>query len=101
MRAAFSYDFGCLNGQPHALLNALDSLTNHGKTQWTFYMRAVFWFAPWILHFGEKGRLIRKTHKQLGELAMSILRDAKMSNDPDSKSLMSWMCALMVSLSRD
>jgi cytochrome P450 len=90
-RAAFSHDFGCLNGQPHALVNALDSLTNHEKTQWTFYMRALFWFAPWILHFGKKGHLIRKTREELGELAMFVLRDAKLSNDPDSKSLMSLM----------
>ncbi|KAN0100804.1 Cytochrome P450 [Tylopilus felleus] len=90
-RAAFSHDFGCLNGQPHALVNALDGLTNHEKTQWTFYMRALFWFAPWILHLGEKGHLIRKTREELGELAMSILRDAKVSNDAHSKSLMSLM----------
>ncbi|KAF8559291.1 cytochrome P450 [Imleria badia] len=90
-RAAFSHDFGCLNGQPHALVNALDTLMNHEKTQWTFYMRALFWFAPWILHFGKKGHLIRKTREELGELAMFILRDAKISNDPDSKSLMSSM----------
>lgn len=93
-RAAFSHDFDCLNGQPHALVNALDSLTNHEKTQWTFYMRALFWFAPWILHFGKKGHLIRKTRVELGELAMLILRDAKISNDPDSKSLMSLMRTL-------
>ncbi|KAH0838484.1 cytochrome P450 [Lanmaoa asiatica] len=90
-RAAFSHDFDCLNGQPHALVNALDSLTNHEKTQWTFYMRALFWLIPWILHFGKKGHLIRKTRKELGELAMFILSDAKISNDPDSKSLMSLM----------
>lgn len=95
-RAAFSHDFGCLNGQPHALVNALDSLTNHEKTQWTFYMRALFWFAPWVLHFGKKGHLIRKTREELGELAMFILRDAKLSNDPDSKSLMSLMRTLRV-----
>ena len=93
-RAAFSHDFGCLNGQPHALVNALDGLTNHEKTQWTFYMRALFWFAPWILHLGEKGHLIRKTREELGELAMSILRDAKVSNDAHSKSLMSLMRTL-------
>lgn len=90
-RAAFSHDFGCLNGQPHALVDALDSLTNHEKTQWTFYMRALFWLVPWILHFGEKGNLIRKTRKELGELAMAVLSDAKISNDPDSKSFMSLM----------
>ncbi|KAI9572767.1 cytochrome P450 [Boletus coccyginus] len=90
-RAAFSHDFSCLDGQPHALVNALDSLTNYEKTRWTFYMRALFWFAPWILHFGKKGHLIRKTREELGELAMFILRDAKISNDPDSKSLMSFM----------
>ena len=57
-------------------------------------MRALFWFAPWILHFGKKGDLIRETREELGELAMFILRDAKISNDPDSKSLMSLMRTL-------
>lgn len=90
-RAAFSHNFDCLNGEPHALIDALDSLTNHEKTRWTFYMRALFWLAPWILHFGQKGRLIRKTHKELGDLAMAILRDSKICNDSDGKSLMSLM----------
>lgn len=57
-------------------------------------MRALFWLAPWILHFGKKGNLIRKTRQELGELAMSILSDAKISNDPDSKSLMTLMRTL-------
>ncbi|KAG9314552.1 cytochrome P450 [Chiua virens] len=90
-RAAFSHDFGCLNGRPHALVNALDSLTNHEKTRWTFYTRALFWLVPGILHFGKKGRLIRKTRKELGDLAMFILRDARVNNDPDTKSFMSFM----------
>ncbi|KAF9229533.1 cytochrome P450 [Gyrodon lividus] len=90
-RAAFSYDFGCLNGQPNALAEALDSLTNHEKTRWTFYMRALFWLVPWILHCGKKGQLIRKTRNELGDLVLDILRDAKVVNDPNSKTLMSLM----------
>ncbi|KIJ68630.1 hypothetical protein HYDPIDRAFT_82615 [Hydnomerulius pinastri MD-312] len=88
-QAAFSYDFDCLSGQPNALAEALDSLTNHGKSRCTFYMRALFWLAPWILHCGKKGQLIRKTRKELGDLAMDILKDAKVVNDPNSKTFMS------------
>ncbi|KAF8845290.1 cytochrome P450 [Paxillus ammoniavirescens] len=90
-RAAFSYDFKCLDDQPNALGEALDSLTNHEKTRWTFYIRALFWLVPWILHCGKKGQLIRKTRKELGDLALDILRDAKVVNDPNSKTLMSLM----------
>ncbi|KAH7929384.1 cytochrome P450 [Leucogyrophana mollusca] len=90
-RAAFSYDFDCLRGQPHALAETLDSLTNHEKSRTSFYMRALFWLAPWILHVGKKGQMIRKTRKELGELATNILKDAKLAADPTSKTLMSLM----------
>ncbi|KAH7914468.1 cytochrome P450 [Hygrophoropsis aurantiaca] len=90
-RAAFSYDFDCLRGQPHALAETLDSLTNHEKSRSSFYMRALFWIAPWILHLGKKGQMIRKTRKELGELATNILKDAKLAADPSGKTLMSLM----------
>ncbi|KAH7883794.1 cytochrome P450 [Phlebopus sp. FC_14] len=90
-RAAFSYDFACLNGQPNILAETLDGLTNHEKSRSSFYMRALFWMAPWILHIGKKGQLIRKTRQELGVLATNILKDAQIVNDPNSKNLMSFI----------
>ncbi|EGO02781.1 hypothetical protein SERLA73DRAFT_102755 [Serpula lacrymans var. lacrymans S7.3] len=88
-QAAFSYDFTCLNGEPHELAQTLDGLTNHEQTRASFYMRALFWLVPSILFVGKKGEMIRKTRNELGKLAIRILHDAKIAADPDSKTLMS------------
>lgn len=90
-RATLSYDFDCLRGQPHALAETLDGLTNHEKSLISFYMKALFWLLPSILHLGKKGQMIRKTRKELGDLATDILKDAEAVNDPNSKTLMSLM----------
>lgn len=90
-RATLSYDFDCLRGQPHALAETLDGLTNYEKSLTSFYMKALFWLLPSILHLGKKGRMIRKTRKELGDLATDILKDAEAVNDPNSKTLMSLM----------
>lgn len=88
-RAAFSYDFGCLDGRPNILAETLDGLTNHEKSRSSFYMRALFWLVPSILHIGTKGRLIRQTRKELGNLVSDILKDAKVVNDPNNRTLLS------------
>ncbi|KAK0233773.1 cytochrome P450 [Armillaria fumosa] len=76
-RAAFSYDFGCLSGEPHALAEALDGLTNNENKLSSFYMRALFWIFPSILSIGTKGEMIRKTKQELGSIASEMWRDAK------------------------
>lgn len=91
-RAAFSHDFNCLSGQPHALAEALDGLTNNENNLLSFYMRALFWIFPSILKIGKKGQMIRQTRKELGEIATRLWRDAKIAGDSDDKSLMSSMC---------
>ncbi|KAK0455909.1 cytochrome P450 [Armillaria borealis] len=76
-RAAFSYDFGCLSGEPHALAEALDGLTNNENKLSSFYMRALFWIFPSILSIGTKGEMIRKTKQELGSIASKMWKDAK------------------------
>jgi len=88
-RAAFSYDFDCLSGQPHALADALDGLTNNENNLSSFYMRALFWIFPSILRIGKKGEMIRQTRKELGEIATRLWRDAKIAGDSDDTTLMS------------
>lgn len=55
-------------------------------------MRALFWLVPSILHIGTKGRLIRQTRKELGNLVSDILKDAKVVNDPNNRTLLSHLC---------
>ncbi|KAF9072766.1 cytochrome P450 [Rhodocollybia butyracea] len=90
-RAAFSYDFDCLSGVPHALAESLDGLTNNENKLSSFYMRALFWFFPSILSIGEKGEMIRKSKLELGIIASDVWRDAQVAGDVDGKDLMSIM----------
>ena len=90
-RAAFAYDFGCLSGEHHLLLNALDGLTNNEHKPFSFYMRALFWFVPSILYIGEKGKMIRQVKYRLGEISYGMWKDAKLARDPDNQTLMANM----------
>ncbi|KAG6837898.1 hypothetical protein H0H93_013051 [Arthromyces matolae] len=76
-RAAFSYDFDCLSGEPHPLADALDGLTNSENSLSSFYMRALFWIFPSILRIGKKGEMIRRTKQELGAIASRMWKDAK------------------------
>jgi cytochrome P450 len=91
-RAAFSYDFNCLSGDPHPLADALDGLTNNENSLASFYMRALFWIFPSILSIGKKGEMIRKAQKELGEIALRMWKDAKVAGDRNGTALMSLMC---------
>ncbi|KAK7064620.1 cytochrome P450 [Favolaschia claudopus] len=93
-RAAFSYDFNLLSGEPNTLAEALDGLTNNENKSSSFYMRALFWIFPAILSFGKKGEMIRKVKAELGTIARKMWRDAKRSIDEqhaDNKTLMALM----------
>ncbi|KAF8973678.1 cytochrome P450 [Flammula alnicola] len=87
-RAAFSYDFDCLSGEPHALASALDGLTNNEHRRLSFYMRALFWLVPSILSIGEKGKMIRQVKYELGAIASKMWKDAKLAGDRDNRTLM-------------
>lgn len=91
-RAAFAYDFDCLSGERHALVDALDGLTNNENKSSSFYMRAIFWVFPSILSIGDKGAMIRRSKSVLGNVASSVWRDAQIAGDPDAKNLMAIMC---------
>ncbi|KAJ3789675.1 cytochrome P450 [Lentinula aff. detonsa] len=88
-RAAFSYDFDCLSGRPHALADSMDGLTNNENKISSFYMRALFWIFPSILSIGDKGEMIRKSKMELGNIASKMWRDAKVAGDANGKNLMS------------
>lgn len=87
-RAAFSYDFGCLSGEPHALASALDGLTNNEHRRSSFYMKALFWIFPSILSIGKKGESIREVKHELGAIASKMWRESKLVEDKDSRTLM-------------
>lgn len=93
-RAAFSYDFNCLSGEHHALAETLDGLTNNENKRSSFYMRALFWIFPSILSIGEKGEMIRRSKRELGEIASKMWKDAKIAGDVDGRNLMALMCML-------
>ncbi|KAF7340055.1 Cytochrome P450 [Mycena venus] len=94
-RAAFSYDFDLLSGEPNALAEALDGLTNNENKLSSFYMRALFWMFPSILSIGKKGKMIRRVKAELGAIARGMWRDAKSTIDShstdDDKTLMALM----------
>ncbi|RDB29638.1 hypothetical protein Hypma_015131 [Hypsizygus marmoreus] len=90
-RAAFSYDFDCLSGGPHALAETLDGLTNNENKLSSFYMRALFWIFPSILLIGKKGEMIRRTKEELGQIASKMWREAKIAGDAEDKTLMALM----------
>lgn len=92
-RAAFSYDFDCLSGEPNALAESLDGLTNNENKLSSFYMRALFWIFPSILSIGKKGEMIRRTKYELGAIASKMWADAKVAiaDHSDDKSLMALM----------
>jgi len=90
-RAAFSYDFDCLSGNPHALAEALDGLTNNEHKLSSFYMRALFWIFPPILRIGRKGEMIKRTKRELGNIALKMWKDAKVVCSLEEKSLMASM----------
>ncbi|KAG5646052.1 hypothetical protein DXG03_004475 [Asterophora parasitica] len=90
-RAAFSYDFDCLSGEPHALAETLDGLTNNENKLTSFYMRALFWIFPSILSIGKKGEMIRRTKQELGHIASKMWRDAKIAGDSEGRTLMALM----------
>lgn len=87
-RAAFSYDFDCLSGEPHELASALDGLTNNEHNPSSFYMRALFWIFPAILFIGKKGEMIKKVKYHLGSIASKMLNEAKRIGDRDTRTLM-------------
>jgi hypothetical protein len=87
-RAAFSYDFGCLSGEPHALAEALDGLTNNEHRLSSFYMRALFWIFPAVLNTGTKGQMIKRVKQELGEIAAKMWRESRLVEDKDSQTLM-------------
>ncbi|PPQ88095.1 hypothetical protein CVT25_014393 [Psilocybe cyanescens] len=87
-RAAFSYDFDCLSGEPHELAAALDGLTNNEHKRSSFYMRALFWLVPSILFIGKKGEMIRRVKRELGVIASKMWKDAKTIGDADNRTLM-------------
>ncbi|KAJ3910411.1 cytochrome P450 [Lentinula edodes] len=87
--AAFSYDFDCLSGGPHALAESMDGLTNNENKTSSFYMRALFWIFPAILSIGDKGEMIRKSKLELGNIASKMWRDAKVAGDLNGKNLLS------------
>lgn len=98
--AAFSYDFNCLSGEPNALADSLDGLTNNENSSSSFYMRALFWFFPPVLNIGKKGKMIRQVRSVLGEIASRLWRDAKVAGDPNDKTLMSLMRKRSITLNR-
>ncbi|KAG7090808.1 hypothetical protein E1B28_009892 [Marasmius oreades] len=89
--AAFSCDFGFLSGHHQSLLAAIDGLTNNENKLSSFYMRALFWVFPDIISIGTKGEMIRLTKHELGKIASTMWRDAKIAGDIDRKDLMSLM----------
>ncbi|KAL0950665.1 hypothetical protein HGRIS_007450 [Hohenbuehelia grisea] len=89
--SAFSYNFDCLSGAPNGLADALDALTNVDNRPSSFYMRALFWICPSILSIGQKGRLIKQTKLELGDIARKMWLDAKAGGDPEGKTVMSTM----------
>lgn len=99
-RAAFSYDFDCLSGNPHALAEALDGLTNSEHNLSSFYMRALFWIFPPILRIGKKGKMIKRTKRELGKIALKMWKDAKVVCSLEEKSLMASMRMGQVPLTR-
>jgi hypothetical protein len=54
-------------------------------------MRALFWIFPSILKVGKKGKMIKETRKELGEIASRLWQDAKVAGDSDNRTLMSLM----------
>ncbi|KAJ7693587.1 cytochrome P450 [Mycena rosella] len=93
-RAAFTYDFNLLSGEPNALAEALDGLTNNENKLSSFYMRALFWIFPSILSVGKKGKMIRATKAELGAIARQMWQDAKSTGleaDLTDKTLMTLM----------
>ncbi|KAF8912957.1 cytochrome P450 [Gymnopilus junonius] len=93
-RAAFSYNFDCLSGEPHQLASALDGLTNNEHRRSSFYMRALFWLVPSILFIGKKGEMIRKVKIELGAIASKMWSDAKYAGDKDDRTLLANMLRL-------
>ena len=91
-RSAFSYDFNSLSGKSHPLAEALDGLTNNENKMSSFYMRALFWIFPSILSIGKKGEMIRRTKRELGEIASNMWTDAKVAGDSEGRTLMALMC---------
>ncbi|KAJ3758954.1 cytochrome P450 [Lentinula raphanica] len=98
-RAAFSYDFDSLSGGPHALAESMDGLTNNENKASSFYMRALFWIFPSILSIGDKGEMIRKSKKELGDIASQMWKDAKIAGDANDKNLMSTILRAEANLS--
>ena len=90
-RTAFSNDFNCLSGQPHALAEALDGLTNNENSLSSFYVRALFWIFPSVLQVGKKGKMIKKTRRELANIASHLWQDAKVAGDSNDRTLMSLM----------
>ncbi|KAJ7785829.1 cytochrome P450 [Mycena metata] len=95
-RAAFSYDFDLLSGEPNALAEALDGLTNNENKLSSFYMRALFWVFPAILSIGKKGEMIRRVKAELGAIACQMWRDAKIALNAHSTDNDRTLMALML-----
>jgi len=54
-------------------------------------MRALFLVFPHILLIGKKGEMIRRTRKELSDIALRMLKDAKISGDDSGKTLRTLM----------
>ncbi|KAF8634431.1 hypothetical protein AX15_000881 [Amanita polypyramis BW_CC] len=90
-RAAFSYDFDCLAGGPHKLVETLNSLTNNENRLTSFYMRALFWLFPPVLMIGKKGEMIRSAKRELGKVGTRMWQDAKTAGDAEGKTVLAHM----------
>ena len=91
-RAAFSYDLGCLSGDPYSLTQTFNDLTNNEDRLSSFYMRALFWLFPPILMIGKKGRIIRRVRSELGKIGALMWRDARIVGDAGDNTLLAHMC---------
>ncbi|KAF8898335.1 cytochrome P450 [Infundibulicybe gibba] len=100
-RAAFTYDFDCLAGEPHPLAEALDGLTNNENKASSFYMRALFWIFPSILSIGKKGEMIRRTKQELGDIASKMWREVKVTGETTDKTVMALMLKADGSMSEE
>lgn len=54
-------------------------------------MRALFWIFPSILSIGKKGEMIRQSKLELGRIASSMWKDAKVAGIAEGKTLMGLM----------
>jgi cytochrome P450 len=54
-------------------------------------MRALFWIFPSVLSIGKKGEMIKRTKRELGDIASHMWRDAKVVGDLEDRTVMALM----------